>query len=1827
MKKIWAILIAAIILCSDIMPIISYAEFNANPFYAFDKRREASINQGLSSNLEATAPSALKSYSSGTRYAVKFKSTASLSTIYDCVSEYDFTLLSDSAERMFALRINNLSDFRDKYRDIVEFVEEDERLSLSAVVNDPMSNTQWELESLNAYSAWDIATGNNDVTVAILDSGIYRGHEDFEGARILAGYDAVADTEGVNADYNGHGTKIASIIAATNNNRTGMASVGAGLSILPIRVSDSTGFVYSTDFIQALYFAADSGADIINMSFGGYVYSAAEEAAAEYAASQGCILVAAAGNEGTDIKYAGMKAYPASYSNVISVGSVNSKGEHCSFSQYNDAVDLVAPGEELTVANAYGEYEIENGTSFSTAYVSAVIGLALSAIDEGVSFTSEQFVTLVASLNGNARSDIYGYGFINAAEILSAINRPLYSGVMDNGVYHKNINILFNRGLASLDGEPFESGDMVLVSGRHNLTIEDGDVQTTISFITDNIPLTYEYTEETNKASISFNRGTATLDGVPYLSGAPISSNGKHLFVLTGPYGNSAQYSFECNFSAPAIFGVENGGYYTEPVRITTTGADSLLLNGTPFNSGDVIAANGFYTLTASKNNTTSTIRFTIANPDVTLYDASVMSAKLIVDDTYETVYLYNDIISGLRILNKKDLNTTESFLRTEGSILNHAFYGEYLVLLHSQGFSLIRRGDLANGTASPTYYNFSHAALIATIANGSVVYITEHTPKTYSLRKVNIENRNDDLITEFNEYYKFINYKDGIVVLATENGVVCGYNSRWERIFKNSTGVSATGIVFEGDCFTTGKFVYNGISKTPLFSIQEDEVPINLTNGVLITNCSVYDVNSGVRIGQFENPVNYIVLKENAVYKYLSNTKIEVIQSDESFESNVANKKLNAADCTTIYATAPEQVSVFSEAISLHSNFQITDVDLDFDSGILYAISKADKALLCFDAKSFEFIKSFNLRYTPSSICHNENGVYVSFADIAAICSLSGLDNECKYTNSARAYTVIKAYGDTLFGLNATGDLYSFAANAPQNSIPVMKEQKIIDFDLGEECIFTLLKPSTVTLIYKISMNDFSVDSTATLNTEICNIIATESFVFVGDKAFDANKLKLQRTFDDAVCFADKEYVVTSTALYRASNFEQLGKHSYDTTLPIFDDEHNYFSFYGNAVLKVKACSVNLYDIPKIEGVTDDATLQGPVIPVFDYGVGYVDGAQISSGDLVENGGRHTFTLCLPFGVQKSYSFYIEAVINRINLNYAKNTIGVNESLSATVSAYPLPTVNVDTVFESSNGNAIVYEDGTVIGVTPGECVITATTVDGLHSTSFTLNITESTIIFDSSYFEEKDNNIVGNISPGTSIEAMLSAVSATNGTVIATTKDNIQLSGGVITTDMKAVLYNVNGELIDERFLSVIGDLDCDGYITANDYYVLETLSAQPDGISLAIKDAADVDGNGNIDAFDALTLKEHLLGQNFFTDPNTTIKRTARASMHLIMPSQISENTTFSAGITLTNSQNVSGIAGKVCFDSAAYTVTDVSIIGVAKAGFYTIEADGIHFFVKCNPLLETQVVAIISFNAVKAINEAQNPYVSVEDVVLYDGSAAICAPLKNTPEISDIPVHDIKIFNVPDFAFQNEVLNYSLDLPQASSEVYISAYPNESFNITGNTQFVEGTAEFSVIANSTDGEKKYNFICSALQVDTPVTDNLNVGKNDNAFLGGVEIINGSLSPQFDKSITDYYIVCDDPNNVKITAFPEHAGAVVTTDEEYDSEARLITVKCTAESGTSMTYRFHLTVGAPYAIPKTPSNDMNKWLWVAIGAVAITLLAALTVHQVRVITKKKH
>ena len=231
--------------------------------------------------------------------------------------------------------------------------------------------TRWELAELGVYDALSVTDGSG-VTVAVLDSGIDRAHSAFADADIAAGYDAVAHRPGVDGDASGHGTKVAGILAARFSGAEETLGAAPGVTLYPIKVSEDGQTLYTSSLIYALHLAADAGVDVINMSLGGYFRSEAEADAVEYAHRRGCILVAAAGNEGGDETYAGRYSYPASYDHVISVGAYGQDGLICGFSQHNDALDVVAPGEALTLVAAGSDgYVTDAGTSFACAYVSA----------------------------------------------------------------------------------------------------------------------------------------------------------------------------------------------------------------------------------------------------------------------------------------------------------------------------------------------------------------------------------------------------------------------------------------------------------------------------------------------------------------------------------------------------------------------------------------------------------------------------------------------------------------------------------------------------------------------------------------------------------------------------------------------------------------------------------------------------------------------------------------------------------------------------------------------------------------------------------------------------------------------------------------------------------------------------------------------------------------------------------------------------------------------------------------------------------------------------------------------------------------------------------------------------------------------------------------------------------------------------------------------------------------------------------------------------------------------------------------------------------------
>lgn len=190
---------------------------------------------------------------------------------------------------------------------VEEFIERrgaDEKLNLTepnfiastlaiqtSTPNDPSFASQWAITTLHADKAWQVTTGNRNVVVAILDTGVDLTHEDIK-QKIIAGYDFANDDTDPSDDH-GHGTHVAGIIGAETNNGVGVAGISWDSPLMPVKVITASGEGAYSDVMDGILYAADKGARVLNISIGGYSYSQVLGDAVEYAHTKGAVLVAA----------------------------------------------------------------------------------------------------------------------------------------------------------------------------------------------------------------------------------------------------------------------------------------------------------------------------------------------------------------------------------------------------------------------------------------------------------------------------------------------------------------------------------------------------------------------------------------------------------------------------------------------------------------------------------------------------------------------------------------------------------------------------------------------------------------------------------------------------------------------------------------------------------------------------------------------------------------------------------------------------------------------------------------------------------------------------------------------------------------------------------------------------------------------------------------------------------------------------------------------------------------------------------------------------------------------------------------------------------------------------------------------------------------------------------------------------------------------------------------------------------------------------------------------------------------------------------------------
>ncbi len=244
-------------------------------------------------------------------------------------------------------------------------VESDKVREVQGTPNDPAYADQWALPKIGWDSAYGTVDPAGSATVAVLDTGV-DATEDLSGNLVPGAsmLDGVAGT----GDPNGHGTAMASIVAAQTDNGVGVAGVGySGVSVMPVKVLGADGTGQDSDIVAGVVYAADHRADVILMSFSNPGRSQALQAAADYAWSKGAVLVAATGNDGSTTA-----TYPAGLAKVVGVSATNRSDELWSGSNSGDDTFLGAPGVQIATGSGSGAV---TGTSASAAVVAGVAAL------------------------------------------------------------------------------------------------------------------------------------------------------------------------------------------------------------------------------------------------------------------------------------------------------------------------------------------------------------------------------------------------------------------------------------------------------------------------------------------------------------------------------------------------------------------------------------------------------------------------------------------------------------------------------------------------------------------------------------------------------------------------------------------------------------------------------------------------------------------------------------------------------------------------------------------------------------------------------------------------------------------------------------------------------------------------------------------------------------------------------------------------------------------------------------------------------------------------------------------------------------------------------------------------------------------------------------------------------------------------------------------------------------------------------------------------------------------------------------------------------------
>lgn len=375
----------------------------------------------------------------------------------------------------------------------LKFAELDRRIPADLAVNDPYVGSEWHLPAINATNAWDTSQGSG-ITIAILDSGVLPTHPDL-APKLVPGWNFY-DNNSNTADVFGHGTSVAGAAAAITNNGAGVSGIAGAAKIMPIRVSDSTGYAYYSAIAQGVTFAADNGARVANASFSGVYTSAAVQSAASYLKSKGGLLIVSAGNSGVD------DGSPAS-TTMIPVSATDSADAKASWSSYGQYVAVAAPGVGIWTTGSDGGYRSASGTSFSAPITAGVVALMMAAKPTLSAAQVESLLYSTAVDLGTAGRDTYfGYGRVNASAAVAAASTTVAADTQA-----PSVAIAAPLGSTSISGLA-----VVDVSASDNVGVTRVELRVNGSTVATDTAAPYQFSWDTTKLT----NGAATLVAYAY---------------------------------------------------------------------------------------------------------------------------------------------------------------------------------------------------------------------------------------------------------------------------------------------------------------------------------------------------------------------------------------------------------------------------------------------------------------------------------------------------------------------------------------------------------------------------------------------------------------------------------------------------------------------------------------------------------------------------------------------------------------------------------------------------------------------------------------------------------------------------------------------------------------------------------------------------------------------------------------------------------------------------------------------------------------------------------------------------------------------------------------------------------------------------------------------------------------------------------------------------------------------------------------------------------------------------------------------------------------